>query len=238
MTNKWTLEDRINIYCDESRVENPDSQYMVIGALFIPRNQKKIVESTVREICQEFHFKHEIKWTKTGNKFFDFYQRLIDYFILNDDMKYRCIVVDKKVIDYERFHNNDEELAFFKFYYLMLKQRLMDRKQYYVFLDKKPTRDQNRARALHSYLKSFILLCRQACSIKHLQAYHSHDILLLQIADYLTGLVAYNINNLDEQDTNKSKIANFLKHKLNKETFLVSSALSEEKFNCFVWNPR
>ncbi len=35
-------QNTYNIYCDESRVENPKSKNMVIGALFVPRKKKKM----------------------------------------------------------------------------------------------------------------------------------------------------------------------------------------------------
>ena len=65
-------------------------------------------------------FPHELKWAKVHYKYIPFYKGLIDYFLSCADMSFRCIIVDKTKVKLEEFHDNDEELAFFKFYYLLL----------------------------------------------------------------------------------------------------------------------
>jgi hypothetical protein len=207
---------------------------MVIGALLLLRGNKSKVVEDLKGLQQRYGFIHEIKWTKTGRKFVDFYKALIDYFIIRSDLRYRCIIVDKDKVDYTHYHNDDKELAFFKFYYLMLKQKIMDFKDYYIFLDRKPTRDKNRARALHAYLESHILLHKQECSIKHFQAYGSKENILLQLVDYLTGLVGFQVNTGAGGGV-KQEMAEYLLEKINRHSFLQTNPLSEDKFNCFVW---
>lgn len=228
------IEKAYNIYCDESRVENRDATRMVIGALIIPREKKKELAQQIHQIFDKHHFNGELKWVKTSDRFIGFYQEVIDSFLSSVDMQYRCIIVDKSKLDYLVYHNDDTELAFFKFYYFMLRQKLLDFKRYYVILDKKPTRDKNRARALHSYLESYILLHRESCTIAHLQAYHSHENIFLQMVDYITGLVAHAVNT-SGRDSVKINIVRYLKGKLGRRSFLYSTPLSEEKFNIFVW---
>ena len=161
------MDETYNIYCDESRVENVESDKMIIGALFIPRQKKKKIVNDIKKILKSFDFSYELKWSKSGERYSDFYKKIIDYFIENQDMQFRVIVVDKSKVAYEKYHNNDKELAFFKFYYLMLRPRLLDNSSYYINLDKKPTCDKNIARALHSFLDSYILLHKKNCGIKH-----------------------------------------------------------------------
>jgi len=228
------IEKAYNIYCDESRVENRDAAKMVIGALIIPRKKKKELAQQMQQIFDKHFFHRELKWAKTSNRFTGFYQEVIDFFLSSADMQYRCIVVDKSKLDYLAYHNDDKELAFFKFYYLMLRQKLFDFKRYYVIFDKKPTRDKNRARALHSYLESYILLHRKSCTIAHLQAYPSHENIFLQMVDYITGLVAHAVN-ASERDSVKLEMVRYLKGKLGRRSFLYSTPLLESKFNIFVW---
>ncbi len=223
-----------NIYCDESRVENVDAARMVIGALIIPRQKKEELATQIRQIFKKYSFPGELKWVKTSSRFTIFYHDILDYFLSSADMQYRCIVVDKSKLDYSAYHNDDAELAFFKFYYLMLRQKLFDFSHYYIIIDKKPTRDKNRARALHSYLESYILLHRESCTIAHLQAYHSHENIFLQIVDYITGLIAYAVNG-NSRDSVKAEVVSYLKGKLGLRSFLYSTPLSEEKFNIFSW---
>ncbi|OGX21642.1 MAG: hypothetical protein A2Y00_05855 [Omnitrophica WOR_2 bacterium GWF2_43_52] len=223
-----------NIYCDESRIENRDAARMVIGALIIPRQKKNELASHIQQIFERHSFQRELKWVKTSDRFTGFYKAILDYFLSSIDMQYRCIIVDKSKLDYLTYHKDDTELAFFKFYYFMLRQKLFDFNRYYIILDKKPTRDKNRARALHSYLESYILLHRERCAIAHLQAYHSHENIFLQIVDYVTGLIAYSANGMG-RDSVKAEIVRYLKDKLGRRSFLYSTPLSEEKFNIFFW---
>jgi len=228
------LKNSLNIYCDESRVENTDSKKMVIGSLFIPRKERDSIVEGLKQIYNKHKFVFELKWTKTNVMFKSYYQDIVDYFVKSDFMQFRCIVVDKTNINYEEYHNDDRELAFFKFYYFMLKVKLLNHNKYYIIIDKKPTRDKNRARSLHYYLSSYILLNNQNCSMKHLQAYDSKENILLQLTDYLTGLVGYAVNNRNKKNA-KSEMVVYLKDKLRIKSFNSSTPLSENKFNIFVW---
>lgn len=223
-----------NVYCDESRVENPESKNMVIGSLFIPRKFKNKINSDIKLILDKYQFDHELKWTKANKKYINLYKSLIDYFIGNQNINFRCIIVDKKKLDLKQYHNNDLEIAFFKFYYHMLKTKLLSNNKYYIFLDKKPTRDKNIARALHSFLDSYILLHKKECGIKHFQAYSSDQNLLIQFADFMTGVIGFSCNE-KRSGSAKQEIADYLSVKINRKTLCATSSLYEEKFNVFVW---
>jgi len=210
---------------------------MVIGGLIISRDKKQTILRDIVEIFHRHSFQYELKWVRTSPRFFDLYKDILDYFWASDFMSFRCIVVDKSKVDYPQYHDDDPELAFFKFYYLMLRRKLLDYNRYYIFLDKKPTRDKNRARALHAFLESYILLHRRNCVIEHLQAYHSHENIFLQISDFLTGLVAHAVNE-NVQGTTKDRIIRYLQTRIPQEKFLNGTPLSEEKFNIFVWEGR
>jgi len=146
--------------------------------------------------------------------------------------------VDKNKVKLEEFHNNDLELAFFKFYYFMLRPTLLDQNEYYIFIDKKPTRDKNRARALKSFLDAYVLIHRTRCNIKHLQAYPSEENIFLQLTDYLTGLVGFACNSNRRSKSVKANMVSYLKSRLGKGKLCVSTPLAEEKFNVFVWEGR
>ena len=232
------LKRTFNIYCDESRVENLDSSYMIIGAIIIPRLQKFNIVNGIKQIRERHNFTYEIKWTKVRKRFSKFYKELVDYFIKTKEMQYRCIIVDKDILDYETYHDSDEELAFFKFYYFMLKAKLLPNCKYYIFLDKKPTRDKNRARSLYSYLEFHILLRKPGCSIEHLQAYESYDSELIQLADFFSGLVGFAVNDcVENKQKNEMKVelVGYLKSKMDIDDFEESTSLFEEKFNRFNW---
>ena len=225
-----------NIYCDESRVENSDARHMAIGAIIIPRQYKTRIVSQIKALKKEHNFFQEIKWNKVGKKYYSFYKKLILFFVQNDLLSFRGIIVDKKKIQYDIYHHNDSELAFFKFYYLLLKDKLKDDVQYYIYLDRKPTRDKNRARALKKFLDSYLLYHKPKSSIKHLQAYDSHENVLIQLADFFTGLIGY-INNETESKNLKFQLAKFLETKA-KISLTKTTSLTESKINLLKWRPK
>ncbi len=224
-----------NLYCDESRIENRDSKIMVIGAIEIPRKEKSVIVADLKNIYKEHHFAHELKWTKVHDKFLPFYKRMIDYFLSKPSLWFRCIIVDKTKVNLKQYHSNDEELAFFKFYYLLLRERLLSNNEYYIFLDKKPTRDRHRARALHAYLDSFILWNREKCNIRDFHAIESRDNLLIQLTDCLVGLVGYACNEKIADNTAKGQLAGYLIECLKRNNICMTTPRNETKFNVFVW---
>ncbi len=224
---------RYNIYCDESRVENKDSRNMIIGALIVPRDRRKSITREVKILKNKYSFFQELKWNKAGKKYDTFYKNVITYFKANKFISFRCIVVNKSKIKYEAYHDNDRELAFFKFYYLMLRAKLADNNQYYIFLDRKPTRDKNRARSLKAYLSSYVLLHRKECNIKHLQSYSSAENVLIQLSDFFTGLMGYACN--ESKKSYKQSLVKYLRSLVGKKNLFVSTTLRESKFNVFVW---
>lgn len=225
-----------NIYCDETRVENPDSRYMVIGALVVERKDKDQIERDIKRFKKQHNFYQEIKWNKVGEKFDKFYKQLISFFIINNSLSFRGIIVDKSKIKYNIYHDNDEELAFFKFYYLLLRELLQDNCQYYVFLDKKPTRDKNRARALKAFLDSHVLYKRSQSQIKHLQAYPSSENVLIQLADCLTGLIGH-INNEKKSKSFKYILSMYLQNKLEID-LRKTNRRKAQKINLLKWKPK
>ena len=228
------LKNAFNIYCDESRVENKDSSKMVIGGIIIPRVKKEILVKQIKAIFDKYNFERELKWIKTSRTYEKLYKEIINLYISCEYLQFRAIVVDKTIVNYEEYHNNDDELAFFKFYYLMLREKLCSNCQYYIYLDHKPTSDRSRAQSLLAFLKSHIYWNRTDCKIEHLQAYDSVQNVLLQIADYFTGLIGHAVNRTDE-DTFKNNIIQYFKEKTGLKQFDVSSSISEQKLNLFVW---
>ena len=222
-----------NIYCDETRVENPDSARMVIGAVIIPRLAKNTLVEAIGQIKMKHGFYQPIKWNKVGTRYLGFYRELIDFFLSRPEIMFRCIIVDKSRVRYDVFHDDDHELAFFKFYYLMLRERLSDMNEYHIYLDRKPTRDKNRARSLKAFLDSYILLHRHNCNIRHLQSYPSRPNAMIQLADFLIGIVGHASN--PASHSAKSEVATYLREQLHRRTLCQTSPLKETKCNVFVW---
>jgi hypothetical protein len=233
MGKQKTYSRQYNIYCDESSVENP-SKYFVIGAIFIPRDQKDVISQQIKDLKQECLFKREIKWKKVTDRFVFFYQKIIDYFASNIDLEFKCIVVDKKKVDL-RFHGNDNELMFYKFYYQLLRHKFRNNSQYYIFTDIKTRSFKPRFKQLREFLIRFSQEKNINVNIKHMQEYNSEEIILLQLSDFLTGLAAF-ANNNKLRNSAKGKLINYLETKLG-VNLQKGTGLYFEKFNIFKWEP-
>lgn len=226
------IENAYNIYCDESRVENPDSQYMIIGGLVIPRSRKDAIKTQLIAIFHKYGFNYELKWTKVRDIYKDFYLHLLDTILSIPDIQFRCIVIDKQKVNVEKYHNSDMELAFFKFYYIMLRPLFSDSKRYYVLLDKKPVRDKNRAHALSHYLKAHLALHKQGCVLKHLQTTNSEDSIFIQVVDFLIGIIGSNAN--QNSGEFKKELVSYLAERAQIDR---TSLIHEKKINILYWQP-
>lgn len=217
-----------NIYCDESSIDNSKHQWMLIGALFIDRAIVPEIKKKIAEIQKKHFINGELKWVKTSKLALPFYSELFTYLFsfTPEQVTFRCIVIDKTKINYERYHDKDKELAFYKFYYQLLKRRIKDEVPHYIFLDFRPSKNKNSVRRLGEFLDMF------SKGIKHIQAYPSHESIFIQIADILTGAVAFAYNSTSGSE-NKSKSVEIIAKAIGKDTLKFCSPFWEDRFNIF-----
>ena len=229
-------EKVVNAYFDESRIDNPDSQYMVFGGLFADRKYVKEIRLGIKEILKRNEFYAEIKWVKTDKLKEKTYKEIIDYVLDLPAYKaaYTCIVVDKKKVDFERYHDGDKELAFYKFIYQLLKHRIVDNYKYYLIFDFKPNKTRDRLKVLKEFLDGDIYVSHaNTALIKHMQGYDSKENVLLQIADLFTGAVGYAYNTPQKNSQPKYELIEYIAKKLGKDSLCFSSTKAEKKFNIF-----
>lgn len=230
-------QTQINIYLDESRIDNPDSDFMVIGGLFVARDKVRGIQKRIKEIKEKNQFLGEIKWVNADRQKIAFYHELTRYLteLPSMDLAFHCIVVKKQEVNYERYHKGDKELAFFKFIYELLKQRIKNNARYYIFLDFKPTKIKERVENLAEFLRKHIYFSNHNTDIKHCQAYSSKENILIQIADLFSGAVGYHYN-ASPEGTAKDEVARIIANSAGHERLFFSSPRSEEKFNIFKIN--
>lgn len=218
-----------NIYCDESSIDNAKHQWMIIGALFIDRAMVPEIKKGISEIRKKHHINGELKWVKTSKQSLPFYTELFTYLFSFDpeQVTFRCIAIDKSKINYEKYHDKDKELAFYKFYYQLLKRRIKDDVPHYVFLDFRPSKNKNSVRRLGEFLSMF------SKGVKHIQSYPSNENVFIQLADILTGAVAFSYNSPEVGSENKNLLIKIIAKAIGKETLKFCSAFWEQKFNIF-----
>ncbi|WP_127575243.1 DUF3800 domain-containing protein [Paenibacillus barengoltzii] len=231
-----------NIYCDEScHLENDSSDVMVLGAITCPSEKKKQVFSDIRHIKEQHGISSwtELKWTKISPAKLTVYLALVNYFFENKDLQFRAIVAkEKSLLDHSIYNDGDYNTWYYKIYYRLL-EPITRKGQYRIFLDIKDTCGGKKVRKLQEVLANSKYDFSNEI-IKDIKQIRSHESELMQITDIFIGALSYYHRNLFYKE-GSSAAKNILIdhiHDLYPVEFNRSSALSEKKFNIFIWNPR
>lgn len=232
------MSELIHVYCDEScHLENDQMRAMVLGAVWCPASHRAMLARKIKALKKQHGLppQLEIKWVKVSPSQLGFYLALIDLFFDESLLHFRGLVVpDKQALEHGRFEQNHDEF-YYKMWYLLLNRLIDPALHYRIFLDIKDTRGQAKVIKLHD------VLCNanydfDRSVIEKIELVHSHDVLLLQLADLLIGAVGYLHRGLQESPAKLALVAH-LRHRsgLSLEK---SSLLKAEKFNLFVWKPQ
>lgn len=224
---------RFEVYCDESRPDllssaKPQAQHMVIGSLWMKAEDRPLFKRDLHQLRDRHKVGGEFKWQKVSPSRLDFYKELVSTFIAyGDRMRFRCIAVDHSQIDLKLYHQDDQELGFYKFYYHMLHHWVLDCNEYDFFVDFKRNRQRDRLEVLRRCLDCTNLSSR----VVKVQAVRSDESVLIQLADTLTGMAAYRLNAQVNGGSAKFKLLDHfesLRGERIKPTYR-----SEDKFNVF-----
>ena len=225
---------KFEIYCDESSIEavytKAAQAFAAIGGIWMPADFRDQFKEDVKAINESFKIRGEFKWNKVSPSYFDYYLSLLDYFFQNDNLRYRCILLESEKIDNYKFHRGDSELGFYKFYYQLLHHWILDFNDYNIFIDLKVNRDRHRLKTLCDVLNNANL----TSVITQVQGLPSEQSLGIQLADFLTGLSTAKFNN---QTTSEAKLK--LIERVESEylkTAISPTPRSESKFNIFKIN--
>jgi len=222
------------IYCDESRQDIPKELdkikgNMLIGGIWINAEKRKELKKQIYELKENYKIGGEIKWNKIGKRTIEFYKKLIDFYFNREDMYFRCIVIDKNKIDYEKYHNKDVELGFYKFYYQLLHHWIYDNNEYKVFLDMKTNSIKGRIKKLGEVLNN-----AHSLSQITVQALPSNEVIFIQLVDVILGAVSAKFNPEVQINSFKKEIIKYIEEKIGGE--IKATDIYENKFNIFVIN--
>jgi hypothetical protein len=232
------MNELIHVYCDEScHLENDQAKAMVLGAVWCPASHRAMLARRLKALKNTYGLapNFEIKWVKVSPALLDFYRAALDVFFDEPLLHFRALVVpDKQALNHACFSQSHDEF-YYKMWYLLLNPLINPSDRYRIFLDIKDTQGQAKVTKLHD------VLCNANYDfdrevIQSIELVHSHDVLLLQLADLLMGAVGYMHRGLQESSA-KLALVTHIRHRsgLSLER---SSLLREEKFNLFVWRPR
>lgn len=227
-----------NIYCDESchlLTEN-NGNYMVIGGIYCPKGKVKQINRFIRMLKESCRIPRaeELKWNKISNANYEFYSRLITYFFTERDLKFRAMIVDKTILDFERYHNNENEFYHISYYY-MLKYIITPGNSYNIYPDIKDTNSYYN----HKIVRDFLRIKYNDVNgrtIQQVSPIRSYESEIIQITDILIGALAYHMRGLSGNRA-KVKIVNQIKDSV-PYGIDKTSGFDKTKFNIFVWESR
>ncbi len=223
-----------DIYCDESRPDLFSSgealvSYMLIGSLWLEKAKRNEFKTAIHQLRDKHKVGGEFKWQKVSPSRLNFYLDLIDWFFgVGPDLRFRCIAIDYKQVDLIHYHDNDQELGFYKFYYQMLHHWILDFNTYYVFCDYKRNRSDDRLKVLHDCLQWSNL----SSDIANIQSVRSKKSVLIQLCDTLIGGASSRLNNTLRTGSAKESVVNKIEEHLGR--IISHTVRGEQKFNVFV----
>ncbi len=227
---------KFEIYCDESQPDlltsqKPDGNYMVIGSLWLRADDRAEFKEAIHNLRDEYHIGGEFKWTKISPSRRDFYNRVAQWFMeMGDRLRFRCIAVEQEKVNLIHYHDNDQELGFYKFYYQLIHHWVLDFNEYSIFCDYKSNRRRDRLPVLQRCLGNSNL----SSTISNVQAVKSEESVLIQLADLLTGAASARLNNRLAPSSAKMEFVRSIEEGLGRK--IAHTYRAEQKFNVFVIN--
>jgi|ADurb_Cas_01_Slu_FD_contig_121_71304_length_3393_multi_4_in_0_out_0_2 hypothetical protein len=227
---------RYSIFCDESgHLLDLQQKVMVLGALQAPKARVASISTKLKQIKRDHGLNEhwELKWTKISNSKIDYYKNIIDYFMAEKDLHFRCVVVpDKNILDHERFDRSHDDFYYVMFYYA-LREMIYNRNSYDVFFDYKDAFQSEKLYVLKKYLQDQCVINVDSLRLHTIQSYESQ---LIQLTDLLIGVIGY-ANKEIKSSAAKTELVDYTQSQV-KVSLVRSSALFNKKFNVFVWSPR
>ena len=223
------------IYCDEScHLEHDDIRPMVLGGVWCPKSEKDKIFERLRNLKVKHGLNPtcELKWNAVSPSKQEYYQDVVDYFFDNSNLHLRVLVVpDKTVLRHNDF-NQTHDSFYYKMYFDLLKTILDPRCAYDIYVDIKDTQGQKKVDRLQEYL------CNSAYDfdknvVRKIQQVRSHEVELIQLADFLIGAVCYVHRNLKTSATKLEFIEQIKKR--SGYSLLKTTLYKEDKMNIFVW---
>lgn len=191
------MSKTFNIYCDEScHIENDHKKFMFLGSVSSAYNQVKLHTENINDLKKKHNFYAEIKWSKVSKSKLRFYLDLVDYFFATD-LNFRTVGVKKAKINNGAYNQTYDDF-YYKMYYYLLNHNLNSLYKYNVYLDIKDTLSAYKVNKLKEVLNTKYGIFRNVQNIR------SHESIIMQLADFLMGAIAYLKN--DEKKQNKAKV--------------------------------
>lgn len=230
------------IFADES---NLNSRFMLIGGIWVD----DITYNQVALECKNFKAQNgwepnsKLNWKNISNKTLPQYTKFIDIFF-KYNLKFNCIVIDRAKYNLKQNNLNDEELGFYIFYYLLLRNCSEKNIQYYIYLDRKNNREKNRLETMKQFLRrsrlkfsDYGVYNDKGIDVKTVEFVNSDRYNLIQFSDLLMGAIGYHYNGKHlkpDASQNKCEFANYIAKVINKKDLVFETGKQGYK-NFNIW---
>ncbi len=226
----------IELYCDESRQDlfynkniiSDTNKYIFIGGVMINKDDRIEIKNKINDLKRKYHLniKTELKWNRVTKRYLDLYKEMIDIYV-SCNINFRTICIDSNKIEL-KYHNDNAELGFYKFYFQLLNNWILEDKNYTIYTDIKTYSDPN----VLNNLKQCLNNRNHPNSIEKIYAIESHESVFLQLEDILMGATSYKMNfGKSGKSKVKLELINYIESKLGHE--LLPTNKKATKFNLF-----
>lgn len=227
----------MNVYCDEScHLEHDQATAMVLGAIWCTEVDAHELNAQIAALKVEYGLSpfYEVKWGRAGGSKLPFYEALINFFFTTPALHFRAWVVpDKSILRHDEFAQTHDDW-YYKMYFNLLKTIIRPGPTYHIYLDIKDTRSRYKLQKLHEVLANANYDFRREI-VARMQHVHSHDVGLMQLADFLIGAVGYSARKLSSSPA-KTRLLDLIR--MQSGLSLTRSTLpSDAKFNLCFWQP-
>lgn len=144
------------------------------------------------------------------------------------------IVPDKSKLDHANHYQTHDEW-YYKMYFDLLKVIVDPTQQYNVYLDIKDTRGRKKVRKLHEVLSNAHYDFSREI-IQKIQLVRSDEVELVQLADFIIGIVSYANRELEESKAKHTLVQQLRAY--SRYSLRTSTLLKESKLNLFRWRAR
>ena len=211
---------------------------MLIGGLWVPWDAELTVRASLLKVRAkpEYQLRAEMKWTKVSRKMLPAYKDFVDVFFEHASLSFKCIVLDKHILDYRAFHRGDKELGFYKFYFQLISRHLVPGNHYWLFTDELRNRKTDRLETLQLTVNRWCMKTKGVEPLRHVEPRRSHDDDLIQLTDILLGAIAYSWNEFDTSEAKLSLITH-IAQRLGWPTLRLATRPDAPKVNVWKWHP-
>ena len=228
------LAMRYKIYSDESSTGG--ERYMLIGGLWVPWDDELAIRASLMAVRAKHQLRAEMKWTKVTDKMLRAYMDFVDVFFEQCSMRFKCIVLDTRILDYRTYNSGDKELGFYKFYYQLISRNLSPRCEYWLYTDERQNRKPYRLEALKLAVNNWWTSKKQVRPLRHIEPCKSHNDDIMQLADILLGAIASAWNERKGRESKKLLKEHIAQH-LSRPSLAIATAPNAPKVNIWKWQP-